>query len=75
MRSILQAPGLGLISSTCGDNQAIWHDVDKLVKKLAPGFNRLDTRLAMCHQYAGSTAEGTKVGLLDEFDIQLLSNL
>ncbi len=71
MRSILQAPGLGLVSAACDDNQAIWHDVDELVRRLAPWFNRLDTRLDMYHQYAGSIAEGTKVGQLDEFDIQL----
>ncbi len=71
MRSVLQAPGLGLISAACVTNQAIWHEVDQLVCRLAPWFNMLDTRLDMCHQYAGSMAEGTKVGLLDETDIQL----
>ncbi len=69
--TLMLAPGLGLISADCPENKTIWHDVNVLVKRLAPSINHLDERLRIYHQYAGSIAEGTKTGLLDEFDIQL----
>ena len=72
MRSVLEANGLGLIPDST-DNKNILHDVDQFVKRVASWFNRLDSKLGMYHQYAGSIAEGTKVGLLDEFDIQLIT--
>ena len=71
MLSILQSEGLGLISDDATDNQAILHDVDQLVSRFGSRLNQLDRVLQIYHQYAGSIAEGTKVGLLDEFDIQL----
>ncbi len=64
------APGLGLLLWD-EENQSLWHQLDLFISGLTDHMNLLDSRLGLQHQYTGSIAEGTKVGLLDEVDFQL----
>ena len=65
LHCLLILPGLGLISPREA-NTEMWTEVNLFITRIVHFMNQADPRLGMYYQYAGSTAEGTKVGLLDE---------
>lgn len=70
IESLLKAPGLGVVTST-PDHLMIHNNIGKFMRTVIHHMNQMDSRLDVYMQYAGSVAEGTKVGLPDEYDIQL----
>ncbi len=71
MRDLLSAPGLGIIHDT-EDNRLMWSQIDLIMSRLVLHINQADPRLKLVYQYSGSTADGTKVGLLDEVNVHLV---
>ncbi len=70
IQQYLKAPGLGLTQNN-DYTLSMWEELQQLICRIENEINILDTIINIKCQYAGSVAEGTKVGFLDEIDIQL----
>ncbi len=67
IRFLLEEEGIGLIQP----DQNMWREQDMFIIEMIKLINLKDNWLQIHCKYAGSTAEVTKVGMIDELDIQM----